>query len=74
MVPNISAPLHAQWFCRDGGTIDMHITEQEGAGGYDLPQHAEADMHFGGCAVHASFQYGTYAVNETVADAVFIAR
>jgi len=69
-----AAPLHVQWFCRDGGTIDMHITEQEGAGGYALPQHAEADMHFGGYAVHASFQYGSYAVNETVADAVFTAR
>ena len=69
-----SAPLHAQWFCRGGGTIDMRITEQEGAGGYDLPQHAEADMNFGGYAVHATFQYGTYAVNEAMADAVFTGR
>jgi len=69
-----SAPLHAQWFCSGGGTIDMHITEQEGVGGYDLPQHAEADMNFGGYAVHATFQYGTYTVNETVADAVFTGR
>jgi hypothetical protein len=69
-----SAPLHVRWFCRSGGTIDMHLTEQEGAGGYDLPQHAEADMSFGGYAVHASFQYGTYAVNEAVADAVFTGR
>lgn len=69
-----SAPLHVHWFCHGGGTIDMRITQQEGLGGYDLPEHAEADMNFGGYAVHATFEYGTYAVNEAVADAVFSDR
>lgn len=66
-----SAPLHAQWFCRGGGTIDMHIAEATGTGGYALPQHADADMSFGGYNVHAAFTWGPYAVNESIADAVF---
>lgn len=66
--------LHARWFCRGGATIDMHITEQESAGGYDLPQRAEADIDSGGYHVHATFDYGPYAVNETVADEVFTVR
>jgi hypothetical protein len=65
-----AAPLHAQWTMRDGGTIDMHITEQA-AGGYELPKHADADMAFGGYKIHASIDYGPYAVNEAVADSVF---
>ena len=65
-----AAPLHAQWFCRGGGTIDMHITESA-VSGYALPQTADADMSFGGYKVHATFTYGPYAVNEAVADAVF---
>jgi hypothetical protein len=65
-----NAPLHVQWTTRDGGTIDMHITE-EAAGGYELPRHADADMAFGGYKIHASIDYGPYSVNEAVADAVF---
>ncbi len=68
------SPLHARWFCRGGGTIDMRITEQAGANGYDLPQHAEADLSFGGYLVHATFEYGAYAVNENIADEVFTGR
>jgi hypothetical protein len=65
-----NAPLHAQWTMRDGGTIDMRITE-ESAGGYELPRHADADMAFGGFKIHASIDYGPYSVNEAVADTVF---
>jgi hypothetical protein len=65
-----NVPLHVQWTTRDGGTIDMHITE-ESAGGYELPRHADADMAFGGYKIHASIDYGQYAVNEAVADTVF---
>jgi hypothetical protein len=65
-----SAPLHVVWTTRDGGTIDMHITE-ESAGGYQLPRHADADMAIGGYKIHASIDYGQYTVNEAVADAVF---
>ena len=65
-----AAPLHAQWTMRDGGTIDMRITEQA-VGGYELPSHADADMAFGGYKIHASIDYGPYAVNEAVADSVF---
>jgi hypothetical protein len=65
-----SAPLHVQWTTRDGGTIDMHLT-QEASGGYELPKHAEAEMAIGGYKIHASIEYGPYAVNETIADAVF---
>jgi len=64
------APLHAVWTTKDGATIDMRITEQA-AGGYELPKHADADMAFGGYKIHASIDYGAYAVNEAVADAVF---
>lgn len=63
-------PLHVAWTTKDGGTIDMRITEDT-AGGYPLPKHADADMVFGGYKVHASIDYGPYAVNEAVADAVF---
>lgn len=65
-----SAPLHAQWVMHDGSTVDMHITEQA-AGGYELPKHADADMSVSGYKIHASIDYGPYAVNETVADSVF---
>jgi hypothetical protein len=73
-IDDSASTLHAQWMCRGGGTIDMHITEQQGANGYDLPERAEADISSGGYLVHATFQYGTYAVNENVADAVFTVR
>jgi hypothetical protein len=63
-------PLHAAWTTRDGGTIDMLITE-ESSGGYKLPKHAEAEMAFGGYKIHASIDYGAYAVNEAIADALF---
>ena len=66
-----NAPLHVQWTTRDGGTIDMHITEQVGEDGFRLPKHADADMAFGGYKVHASIDYGPYVVNEGVADTVF---
>jgi hypothetical protein len=66
-----AGPLHAQWFCRGGGTIDMHINETMDPGGFALPQHAEADMSFGGYNVHATLTFGPYAVNEAIADAVF---
>jgi hypothetical protein len=69
-----AAPLHAQWFCRGGGTIDMHINEAMGPGGFALPQHAEADMRFGSYNVHATFTFGAYAVNEAIADTVFTAN
>ena len=65
-----NAPLHVQWTTRDGGTIDMHITE-ESAGGYQLPKHADADMVVGGYKIHAAIDYGPYVVNEAVADTVF---
>jgi hypothetical protein len=64
------APLHAVWTTRDGGTIDMRITEAITAG-YQLPTHADADMAFGGYKIHASIDYGPYAVNEAVANSVF---
>ncbi len=65
-----NAPLHALWRTHDGSTIDMRITEQL-ASGYELPKHAEADIATGGFKIHASIDYGTYAVNEAVADSVF---
>ena len=65
-----AAPLHAVWRMHDGGTVDMRITE-EYANGYLLPRHADADMAFGPYKIHASIDYGTYAVNEAVADSVF---
>lgn len=68
------AALHARWFCQGGATIDMHITEQEGPNGYDLPQREEADIDAGGYHVHATFDYGSYAVNENVANEVFTAH
>jgi hypothetical protein len=65
-----SAPLHAQWLMHDGSTVDMHITE-EAAGGYSFPKHADVDLNVSGYKIHASIDYGPYAVNETVADSVF---
>jgi hypothetical protein len=69
---NAAGPLHARWVMNDGSTVDMHISE-EAAGGYEFPKHAEADMAFGGYKIHASIDYGPYAVNESVADSVFVA-
>jgi len=65
-----AAPLHAQWWTNDGSTIDMQITEQP-AGGYELPKHAEADLDITGTKIHASIDYGPYAVNEAVANSKF---
>lgn len=65
-----SAPLHAQWWTHDGSTIDMRITEDASAG-YRLPKHSEADLDISGTKIHASIDYGTYAVNEAIADAKF---
>jgi hypothetical protein len=65
-----SAPLHVAWTTKDGGTIDMRLTE-DAATGYRLPKHADADMVFGGYKIHAGIDYGPYTVNEAVADAVF---
>lgn len=64
------APLHAQWWTHDGDTIDMRITE-ESVGGYALPKHSEADLNISGTKIHASIDFGTYAVNEAIADAKF---
>jgi len=64
------APLHALFTMRDGGTIDMHITQRM-VDGYELPTHTEADMVFGAYRIRASIDYGTYAVNEDFADSVF---
>ncbi len=63
-----SVPLHAQWWTHDGSTIDMRITE-DGSGGYELPKHSEADLNISGTKIHASIDYGTYAVNEAIAAA-----
>jgi hypothetical protein len=65
-----SSPLHAQWWTHDGSTIDMHITEAA-SGGYELPKHSEADLDISGTKIHASIDYGSYAVNEAIADAKF---
>jgi len=64
-------PLHAQWFCRDGSYIDEHLTEQN-SGIYELPKHAEADMVVMGYKVHATMDYGTYDVNQALADSLFV--
>jgi len=66
------APLHAVWTMRDGGTIDMRITEAI-TDGYQLPVHADADMTFGSYKIHASIDYGPYTINETVTNSVFAA-
>ena len=63
-----SAPLHARWWTHDGSTIEMRITEAA-CGVYALPKHDEADLNIGGTKIHASIDYGTYAVNEALADA-----
>lgn len=65
-----AAPLHVQWVCHDGSTVDMHITEQA-FGAYELPKHAEADINTSGYKIHASIDYGPYNVNEAVADSIF---
>ncbi|HZO93130.1 MAG TPA: hypothetical protein VFB22_05130 [Candidatus Baltobacteraceae bacterium] len=64
------APLHAQWVCRDGSRIDETITEgYEGV--YELPRHADADIMSGGMTIHATMDYGTYDVNQSLADSLF---
>jgi hypothetical protein len=63
-----SVPLHAQWWTHDGSTIDMRITE-DSTGGYEFPKHSEADLNISGTKIHASIEYGTYAVNEAIAAA-----
>jgi hypothetical protein len=63
-----SVPLHAQWWTHDGSTIDMRITE-DGTGGYEFPKHSDVDLDISGTKIHASIDYGAYAVNEAVAEA-----
>ncbi len=67
---DMSGPVHAQWFCRDGTRIDETITESiEGV--YELPKHVEADIFSGGLTVHATIDYGAYDVNQSLADSLF---
>jgi hypothetical protein len=40
-------------------------------GTHELPKHADLDVAVSGFKIHAAIDYGTYVVNETVADAVF---
>lgn len=56
------APLHAQWWTRDGSTIDMHVVERAESG-YELPAHTDADLTMKGTKIHAAIDYGSYAVN-----------
>jgi hypothetical protein len=65
-----AVPLHAQWWTNDGSTVDMRITEDR-TGGYEFPKHSEADLNISGTKIHASIDYGTYTVNEAIADAKF---
>lgn len=65
-----NAPLHGVWTTKDGTVVDMRITESL-EGGYEFPKHAEADLAVSGYKIHASIDYGSYTVNEALADAVF---
>jgi hypothetical protein len=65
-----AVPLHVQWFLRDGGTIAMTI-RSEFDGTHELPKHADLDLTTGGYKIHAAIDYGSYVVNETLADSRF---
>lgn len=67
---DVSRPLHAQWFCRDGTTITTTIDEQL-VGPYWLPKRTEADLSVLGYRIHAVLEYGNYTMNAVVADSVF---
>ena len=64
--------LHAKWWMNDGSTVDMDISEAA-EGGYEFPKQAQVDMAISGYKIHVSIDYGPYAVNESVADSVFLA-
>jgi hypothetical protein len=65
-----NAPLHVQWFARDGSRIDELLTEAN-TGVYQLPKHAEAEISTGSLHLHASIDYGDYDLNQTLADSLF---
>jgi hypothetical protein len=65
-----AAPMHAQWFLRDGGTIAMTIRSAFD-GTHELPKHADLDLATSGYKIHATIDYGAYVVNETLADSLF---
>jgi hypothetical protein len=67
---DVAVPIHVQWFLHDGGTITMTI--RSGFDGtHELPKHADLDLATSGYKIHAAIDYGTYVLNETVADSVF---
>ena len=64
-------PIKAQWFYKNGATILMTIVEDSVEGKYRLPQHETVDINFPEYSGHATIDYGTYAINQPIDDAVF---
>jgi hypothetical protein len=64
------SPHRAQWVCHNGSTIDMTYVN-ESIGGYELAKRAEGDMVLSGWKIHVILEYGSYVLNESIADSVF---
>jgi hypothetical protein len=64
-------PLQARWFYKNGATIVMNIQDTMVAGKYPLPQRETLDVHFPQYSGDATVNFGSYVVNQPIADSVF---
>lgn len=65
-----TAPITAQWFLHDGGTIRARI-ETASVSSHLVPTREQADINVNGYKIHADMRYGEYELNSQTADAAF---
>jgi hypothetical protein len=67
-------PVQARWYYKNGATIVMNIEEQVVQGNYRLPARESLNVHFPEYSGDAVVQFGTYVINQPIADAVFVQK
>jgi hypothetical protein len=65
--------VQARWYYKNGATIVMNIENQLVQGKYRLPARESLDVHFPQYNGDAVVQFGTYVINQPIADSVFTA-
>ncbi|MBV8340734.1 MAG: hypothetical protein JO343_12370 [Candidatus Eremiobacteraeota bacterium] len=67
------APVKAQWFYQNGGTVVINFDNATVNGKYLLPSTETIDVSFPEYRVHAVGHYGDYSINQPIPDAVWLA-
>jgi hypothetical protein len=65
------APVKAQWFYTNGGTVVMQFVNATANGTYLLPTTETIDIAFPEYKVHAVGQYGDYSINQPIPAAIW---